>query len=376
MATDRRAFLTGVGTIGIATTAGCVGGFGEEGNGEDGGNESQGGSGNESGNDSDNGDGGGSANVGMVYATGGLGDNSFNDMAQQGLLDAEEEFGVSYSEAEPESNGEFEGAQRDFAEGDYDLVSCIGFAQEEALTSNASEYGDQNFMIVDAEVDADNVRSYVFGEPEGSFQVGHLAGLLTDMEFEAGAGSTNPEESVVGFVGGVESPLIESFQAGFEAGVDHADTGAEVVSSYVGEFNDTAGGQETARSMFEGQGADIVYHAAGATGVGVFQAAQDQGRFAIGVDADQSVTESDYADVILASMVKRVDSAVYTAIESVVDDAFAGGETEVLGLEQDGVEAVYGQEIGGEIPDEVVEAVDSSRQAIIDGEIEVPDTLE
>ncbi|WP_254769354.1 BMP family lipoprotein [Salinilacihabitans rarus] len=352
MARDRRRFLKGAGVAGLAAMAGCVGGFGDEG-GE-----------------------GSDVNVGMVYATGGLGDNSFNDMAREGVLQAEEELGVSHSKTEPSSEGEFEGAQRDFAEsGDYDLISCIGFAQEDALTENAPAYPDQNFMLIDAVVEEDNVRNYVFGEPEGSFQVGHLAGLLTDMEFAAGAGETNPDESVVGFVGGVESPLIESFQAGFEAGVEYANPDAEVVSSYVGSFNDTGVGQETARSMYQDQGADIVFHAAGATGVGVFQAAQSEGRFAIGVDADQSESEPDYADVILASMVKRVDTAVFTAIESVVNDAFEGGETEVLGLEQDGVEAVYGASIGDEIPDDVKGALDESRQAIIDGEIEVPTEL-
>ncbi|TYL39334.1 BMP family ABC transporter substrate-binding protein [Natronococcus pandeyae] len=350
MVRDRRTFLYSTGVAGLAALAGCVGGFDEGGEGED-------------------------SNVGMVYATGGLGDDSFNDMAQQGVLQAEEEFGVSFDEAEPDSVGEFDGAQRSFADsGDYDLVSCIGFAQEDALVGNAEEYPDQNFMIVDTVVEADNVRSYVFDEPAGSFLVGTLAGLLTDTEFAAGDGETNPDESVVGFVGGAESPLIESFHAGFEAGVEHANPDAEVLSSYVGDFNDTAGGQETARSMYE-SGADVVFHAAGRTGIGVFQAAESEGRFAIGVDDDQSVSQEDYADVILSSMVKRVDEAVFTAIESVIDDAFEGGEVEELGLEDDAVENVYGESIGDEIPDEITEEVESTRQQIIDGEIEVPDEL-
>ncbi|WP_265107771.1 BMP family lipoprotein [Halosolutus halophilus] len=350
MSRNRRTFLKGGTVAGLAAMAGCVGGFGDES--------------------------GADVKVGMVYATGGLGDNSFNDMAQRGVQDAQDEYNVAVDETEPESAGEFDGAQRDFAEsGEYDLISCIGFAQEDALSGNAPEYPDQNFMIIDAVVEADNVRSFVFGEPQGSFQVGHLAGLLTDMEFAAGDGETNPDENVVGFVGGVESPLIESFEAGFTAGVEYANEDAEVVSSYVGDFNDTAGGQEAARSMYQNQGADIIFHAAGATGVGVFQAAESEGRFAIGVDADQSQSESDYADVILASMVKRVDTAVFTAVESVVNDEFTGGEVEQLGLEADGVEAVYGQTLGDEIPDDVKSALDDSRQAIIDGEIDVPDEL-
>ena len=350
MVQNRRRFLEGASAIGLAGIAGCVGGFGDDGD--------------------------AAAQIGMVYATGGLGDDSFNDMAQQGVLDAREEFDISFDETEPGSEGEFDGAQRDFAEsGEYDLICCIGFAQEDALSENAPEYPEQNFMIIDAVVEEDNVRSYTFGEPEGSFQVGHLAGLLTDQEFAAGAGETNPEESVVGFVGGVESPLIESFQAGFEAGVEYANEDAEVVSSYVGDFNNTARGQEAARTMYQDQGADIVFHAAGRTGIGVFQAAQDEGRFAIGVDDDQSLSNPDYADVILASMVKRVDTAVYTAIESVVNENFEGGETETLGLDQEGVGTVYGDTLGDEIPQEIKDQVDESRQAIIDGEIDVPTEL-
>ena len=350
MSQNRRRFLEGASAIGLAGIAGCVGGFGDDGDAE--------------------------YQVGMVYATGGLGDDSFNDMAKKGVEDAQEEFDIAFDEREPGSEGEFEGAQRDFAEsGDYDLINCIGYAQADALSGNAPEYPDQNFIIVDEVVDEDNVRSYVFGEPEGSFQVGHLAGLLTREEFSAGAGETNPDADVVGFVGGTESPLIESFQAGFEAGVEHANENGEVVSTYVGDFNDTAGGQQAARTMYQDHDADIVFHAAGRTGIGVFQAAQDEGRFAIGVDDDQSISNPDFADVILASMVKRVDTAVYSAIESVVNDEFAGGETETLGLEQEGVGAVYGDQIGGEIPQEVKDQVDESRQQIIDGEIEVPSEL-
>ncbi|MXV62440.1 BMP family ABC transporter substrate-binding protein [Natronorubrum sp. JWXQ-INN-674] len=348
MPRDRRTVLKGAGVAGLTAMAGCVGGFGDEAEDTE-------------------------ARVGMVYATGGLGDNSFNDMAQEGVLTAQDDYDIAFDESEPESEGEFDGAQRDFAEsGDYDLISCIGFAQEDALSGNAPEYPDQNFIIIDAVLEEDNVRSYVFGEPEGSFQVGHLSGLLTGEEFSAGDGETNTDADVVGFVGGVESPLIQSFEAGFEAGVEHANEDADVVSSYVGDFNDTAGGQEAALSMYQDHDADIVFHAAGATGVGVFQAAESEGRFAIGVDADQSLTESDYADVILASMVKQVDTAVYTAVESVVNDEFEGGEVEELGLEEDGVAAVYGDTIGDEIPDDVKDQLEESRQAIIDGEIDVP----
>ncbi|AGB37191.1 BMP family lipoprotein [Natronococcus occultus] len=350
MARERREVLRAAGVTGCVALAGCVSGFDEAGRDPD-------------------------VNVGVVYASGGLGDNSFNDMAQQGAMRAEEEFDVLFDQAEPESEGEFDGTQRNFAEsGRYDLICCIGYAQEGALAENAAAYTDQEFIIVDSVVEAPNVRSYVFDEPGGSFQAGHLAGLLTQTEFSAGDGSTNPDESVVGFVGGTETPLIESFHAGFAAGVEYVDPDIELLSSYVGEFNDTAAGQETARLMYD-RGADVVFHAAGRTGIGVFQAAQSEGRFAIGVDDDQSVSEDDYADVIVASMVKQVDRAVFTAIESAVEGTFEGGEVEELGLEDDGVDVVYGQSLGDEIPEEIRAELADSREKLIDGEIDVPGEL-
>jgi basic membrane protein A len=313
-------------------------------------------------------------NVGMVYATGGLGDGSFNDQAQQGIQQAASDFGVEFDEAQPDEAAQFGNFQQQFAQStdpDYDLVCCIGFLQQSALQENAGQYGDQQFMIVDSTVDADNVASYVFREHEGSYLVGQMAGLLTTRDFSAGAGTTSGDSTNVGFVGGVESPLIRRFEAGFTAGVKAANADVDVSTSYVGDFNDPAGGREAALAMYN-SGADVVYHASGNTGTGVFQAAQDQGRFAIGVDRDQSVTRDDFADVILASMVKRVDTAVYTSVENVVDDDFQGGTVTALGLEAEGVGIVYGQQLGDAVPGDVRDAVEESRQAIIDGDVSVP----
>jgi len=312
--------------------------------------------------------------IGMVYATGGLGDGSFNDQAQQGLFQAEEDFGVRHQNAQPETTSEFSTFQRQFAQSsdpDYDLVCCIGFLQTDSLGTTSENFPEQNFMLVDSVVDAPNVANYTFREHEGSYLVGQLAGLLTTQSFSAGAGSTSGDSTNVGFVGGVESDLIRRFEAGYTAGVKAADSDVDVITSYVGGFSDPAGGQEAALAMYN-SGADIVYHAAGNTGTGVFRAAQDQGKFAIGVDRDQSVTRSSFQDVILASMVKRVDTAVYNAIEAQVEGNFSGGSVTTLGLAEDGVDIVYGQQLGSEIPDDVKDPIAESRQAIIDGEISVP----
>nr|WP_246045754.1 BMP family protein [Halorussus ruber] len=312
-------------------------------------------------------------NVGMVYATGGLGDNSFNDMAHAGVQRAQKEFNVQFQNAEPSSPSDVASLQRRFARSqnpDYDLICCIGFVQADGLKRNAQRFGDQKFMVVDTVVEQDNVASYVFKEHQGSFQVGHLAGLLTTMDFSAGTGQTN-DATTVGFVGGQEVPLIKKFEAGYKAGVKHANADVNVLSAYAGSFSDPAQGQSIANSMYN-DGADVIYHAAGGTGNGVFRAAQNSGRYAIGVDADQSQSLPEYGNVILASMVKHVDEAVFRSIRRVTNDNFEGGAVNSLGLEQNGVEAVYGQGLKSDIPQQVKSALEQSEQQIVSGEIEVP----
>ncbi|RYJ13598.1 BMP family ABC transporter substrate-binding protein [Halogeometricum borinquense] len=375
---DRRKFLKATGVAGIAGLAGCSGGpTGGDSTATETDTEADTTESGETTQETTE-ESGPAENIGMVYALGGLGDKSFNDAAKRGIERAKSELGIEYNEAQPSAAEEFPTFQRRFAQSanpDYDLICCIGFAQKSALKQTSKNFPDQKFMLVDDQIDRDNVASYTFKEHEGSFLVGHLAGLLTTQQFEAGAGSTSGNSKKVGFVGGREAPLIKKFQAGFEAGAKHADEELTVSTAYAGSFSDSAKGKEIATSMYE-DGADIVYHAAGGTGLGVFQAAQEQGKFAIGVDSDQSKTDPNYANVILASMVKRVETAVHTSVENITEDEYNGGEKTTLGLEKNGIECVYGQEIGGGIPEDVKTAVSESRQAIIDGDISVPDTTE
>jgi basic membrane protein A len=373
---DRRTFVKATGVAGIAGLAGCSGG--PSGGSDDTETETETDSGG-----SDDGEettaaetteSGPAANIGMVYATGGLGDGSFNDQAQQGVIQAEEELGISYNEAQPDEVAEFSNFQQQFAQStdpNYDLVCCIGFLQAESLAENAESYPDQDFMIVDSVVEADNVASYTFMEHEGSYLAGLMASLLTTQDFSAGAGSTAGDSTNVGFVGGVESDLIQRFQAGFEAGVAAGSDDVDVSTSYTGSFNDPAAGREAAAAMYN-SGSDIVFHAAGNTGTGVFQAAQEAGRFAIGVDRAQSITRSSYADVILGSMIKRVNTPVYNSIEAKVNGEFPGGESVALGLAEEGVGLVYGDSLGSEIPQGVRDQVATAREDIINGDISVP----
>ncbi len=353
----RRAFLASIGAAGTGVLAGCSGGDSESGE---------------------------TTNIGMVYATGGLGDDSFNDMAHDGIQEAESEFDITYQNAEPDDPSEVGSLQRNFARSsdpDYALINTIGFVQKTPLMENAQEFSDQYWTIVDEVAEDDegnhleNVESYVFREHEGSFQVGVLAGLLTSQEFSAGGGETNTDSLSVGFVGGQEIPLIERFEAGYTAGVNYVNDDITVQSTYAGDWNVPDVGQELARSMYQ-DGADVVYHAAGGTGIGVFEAAQSEGRYAIGVDNDQSVSAAEFSDVIVASMVKRVNNAVYESTRRVLNDEFEGGVVNDLGLEENGVEAVVGQDFEGELPSAVTDELATTREQIINGDLTVPETLE
>lgn len=370
-ATTRRRLLAGGGAAAATALAGCTGRLGVLG-GNGGGDDDAGDSPQTTtaGVDEDD----AAATVGMVYALGGLDDRSFNDAANRGIQRARLDDGVEYTNHEPDSVSEFAEVQAELAAStnpDYDLVCCVGFLQAEGLSATAPEHPDQQFMIVDSVVDADNVASYVFREHEGSFQAGHLAGLLTTSDVNLGAGATDPEETTVGFVGGVDMPLIHKFEVGFEAGVAHADEDVEVLTEYLGNFDDVQGARDIAAGMYD-DGADIVYHAAGGAGVGVFQAAQASGRYAIGVDSDQSRSNPRYADVVLASMVKRVNVAVYDAATATVTDDLPAGEVVSLGLESDGVGVVYGTSLGPAIPDDARDALSASRERIVSGDIDVP----
>lgn len=304
--------------------------------------------------------------IGMVYDIGGRGDQSFNDAAALGLDQAAEELGVETEDLEPTAGGENrEELLRLLAEEGYDLVIGVGFAFEEAIASAATDFPDTTFAIVDAAPEAPNVKGLVFAEEQGSFLVGAAAALMT-------------EEDHIGFVGGVEIPLIQKFQAGYEAGARAVNPDITIDVSYITQppdfagFTDPARGKEIAAAQFQ-DGADIVYHAAGGSGAGVFEAASEAGEpgevWAIGVDSDQYLTVGEPLNqYILTSMLKRVDVAVFETIRSFVEGDTEGGIT-VFDLSQDGV----GYATSGDfLPDEVIEQLDSFKAEIVEGAIEVP----
>jgi basic membrane protein A len=305
----------------------------------------------------------------IVTDVGGLGDQSFNDSANAGLERAAEEFGIETEVLESSAPTDYVNNLTQLAESGFSPIFAVGFLMTDAVTEVAPQFPDTQFAIIDSVVEQPNVASLTFEEQQGSYLVGVVAGLMTQQDTDY----TTAAESTVGFLGGLEGPLIRKFQAGYEAGVASVCPDCEVLVQYAGTtpdaFNDPATGQEIALSMND-QGADVVYHASGATGAGLFNAATDRNFFAIGVDSDQAALVPDAP--ILTSMLKRVDNAVYQAIEAAVNGEFPAGEVTTYGLEEEGIDiAEYGR-FADVVPEEVNTAVEEARTAITGGEVEVP----
>ncbi len=291
--------------------------------------------------------------MGMITDTGGLGDQSFNDSGWTGLERLESDFGVERKVLESESADDYGPNLTAFAEAEVDLVYGVGFLFNESMAAAAAQFPNQKFAIIDSVVEADNVASIVFAEHEGSFLVGVIAGMAT-------------ETNKVGFIGGMKFPLIEKFEYGFKAGVMAANPDAEVLSNYADSFEDAAKGKEIATVQNQ-QGADVIFHAAGGVGIGLIQAAEEQGFWAIGVDQDQShISEGS----VLASMIKRVDEGVYTVGKSVVDGNFEGG-VKLFSIANDGVGY---SDNAGNLSEEQVAAAEMWRMAIAEGKVVVPQT--
>lgn len=302
--------------------------------------------------------------VGLAYDIGGRGDQSFNDAAAAGLDKAKTDFGVTSSESEA-SPDEAEAAKEDrliqLADGGYNPVIAVGFAYAEAVKAVAPQYPDVSFGLIDStDATGANIANLVFAEEQGSFLVGAAAALKS-------------KSGVVGFIGGVDVPLIHKFQAGYEAGAKAVNPKITIKSQYLTAppdftgFNDPAKGKTAAEGMFDAK-ADVVYAAAGGSGGGVFEAAKAAGAKAIGVDSDQAKTaDPKVADVIMTSMLKKVDVAVYDFIKSFVDGKPLTG-TQTFDLKAGGVDY---STTGGQV-DDIKSKLDDFKQQIIDGTITVP----
>ena len=293
----------------------------------------------------------------VVFDMGGKFDKSFNEGIYNGLEKFRMETGVAYGEFEVTNETQREQALRNFARRGYDPVIAVGFAQGPALETVAKEFPDTRFSIIDMVVDLPNVQSLIFKEHEGSFLVGVLAALKS-------------ETGKVGFVGGMDIGLIRRFGCGYEQGVMYINPDAQVYSNMTGTtpaaWNDPVKGGELAKSQFD-RGADIVYAAAGGTGLGVLQAAADLGKLSIGVDSNQNYL---HPGSVLTSMMKRVDVAAYNVYKTAQDDTWKAG-VQVLGLAEDGVGWALDDNNASLITDELKAKVEQARTDIIAGRIKV-----
>ena len=313
--------------------------------------------------------------IGLAYDVGGRGDQSFNDSAYTGLEKAVDELDATCAEAEAaagENDADREARLRDLIDGGYDTIIGVGFVYSVAVYNVAPEFPDVHFGIIDgfnpteSQKPLDNVANINFAANEGSFLVGVAAALTTKTDN-------------VGFIGGTNTPLIQNFEAGYDAGVEAVDPNIEIQSQYLSQddpvkgFENPAGGETAATGLFD-NGADVVYHAAGKSGLGLFDAVVQagEGNWAIGVDSDQYLTaDPEQQPFILTSAIKRVDTGVFEFAKSVADDDPVSDYV-TYDLASGGVDYSTSNP---DLPQDVIDQIDDYKQKIIDGDIEVPTEL-
>lgn len=300
--------------------------------------------------------------IGLVSSSSGFGDGAFNDLTLRGVDKAVADLGISYDKIAIKSIGDIELSLRDMASAkDYDLIICLTFEATEALKIVGAEYPEQKFAIIDTSLEAPNVASYMTRDEEASFLVGAMAALMK----ADGLSKTGQ----IGFIGGADRPNIRIFYAGYAAGAKYIDKNLQVFDDYVNSFTDVTTAKEIASTM-NGRGADIIFHAAGMSGNGLFQAAKENNTYAFGVNTNQNSIDPEH---IAGSMIKNVDVAAYEAIKSVVNGTFSPG-TRVLSMADGGVDLVTeGSNV--RVSAAVTQRLEEIRGKIASGEIVVPSTV-
>jgi len=300
------------------------------------------------------------ANVALIYDSGGKFDKSFNESAYNAAEKYKADTGNDYMEFEAANNAQIEQGLRKLAQRGANVIVAMGFAMADAVSAVAAEYPDVNFTIVDVNwLQGDNLQQIVFKEHEGSFLVGMIAAMKS-------------ESGTVGFVGGMDIPLIRKFHGGYEQGAKYINPDINVLMNMTGTtpeaWNNPTKGAELTKAQID-KGADVIYQAAGGTGIGVLQAAADAGVYGIGVDANQNYM---HPGSVLTSMLKRVDVAVYNAFKSTMDGTYETGVF-TLGLAEDGVGWALDEHNESLISADMKTAVEQAKADIISGKINVVD---
>ncbi|MBI9103835.1 MAG: BMP family ABC transporter substrate-binding protein [Spirochaetales bacterium] len=291
----------------------------------------------------------------MVTNQSGLGDQSFNDAAWEGLGQAESELGIERKVLESREQAQYVPNLSTLAEQNASLIVGVGFMIKDAVAETADMFPDSNFAMIDGFVDLPNVASISFKENEGAFLIGAIAAKVS-------------KTGTIGFVGGMSTPVTNRFEAGYRAGALTANPNIEILISYAGTFADAAKGEEMANPQYD-QGADVIFQVAGQTGLGVINAAKKKGKFVVGVDRDQNYLAPEN---VLSSMIKRVDIAVFNVCKLVNDGAFKGGPYS-YGIREGAVDYATS---GGLIPSDVIDYAESLKKKILSGDIVPPGTYD
>jgi len=310
----------------------------------------------------------GKIRVGIVFDIGGKDDRSFNNAAWQGVQRASKDFPIILRDIEPGTPNAIEPAMRAFAERGFDLIIGVGFAQAPIMEQVAKDYPNIHFAIIDGVSNLPNVASLVFKEHEGSYLVGMLAAKTS-------------KTGTIGFLGGMDIGLIHRFEKGYEEGAQAVNPNIRVIQNYVGvtdgAWNNPGKGKELSLAQIQ-KGADVIFTAAGNSGLGAFDAVEQQGKqngrathFVIGVDSNQNMVKPGF---VLTSMVKRVDNAVYNIVQELVSGRFEAG-LHVFGLDKDGVGYAMDEFNKDLITPEAIQEVEAAKKKIIGGEIKVTDAM-
>lgn len=302
----------------------------------------------------------------IVY-TGNLGDKSYNDSCNAGAERAKADFDIELKSLEGTTAQEWEANLVAACEEGYDLVIGASSNIADYITEHAENYPNVKFAVIDTTVDLPTVESISFAQNEGSFLAGAAAAMFTQKTDIDGVNS----EKIIGWVGGMDIPVLHDFYIGYEQGAKYIDPDIKILQAFAGSWIDPLKGKELTLAQYE-QGADIVMNVASGTGSGILEAAKEAKKYAIGVDLNQ---DNDQPGHVLTSMVKRVDNACYLVIESVVKGTFQGGSTQYLSLKEGGVSltdfSVIKEALGDKFPQDIVDKCKELEQKIISGEIKV-----